>query len=121
MDEPVRMILDNGVSVVIIGLVCYLGIKLVNMIPKVVEQRMQNEQKKRDAQANLEMERNKRYDEQMEILVTVTQQGIEAQKRGNSVIEQNTEVIKRALETEEKLNMTVAEFQKELREIKVGG
>lgn len=116
--DTINTLLDNGVSVAIIGVVLFIGLSLAKMIPDLVKHRMEYDLKKQEAKDNLEMERNKRYDEQMEILVTVTQQGIEAQKRGNAVIEQNTEVIRKVRETEEKLNLTIVGFQKDLNQMR---
>lgn len=116
--EMFKILVDNGVTLVIVAVVLVVGISVAKLIPEAIKSRMELDRKRQESREAIEAERNKRYDEQMEILVTVTQQGIEAQKRGNAVIEQNTEAMRRATETEERLNRTVEEFQRELAGLK---
>lgn len=81
---------NEGLSIVLSALVVVFLYMLIFKFPKLakdyVDSRKCNEDELKSTQKNLQDQLFK----QLEIITTVAQQGIEAQKRGNTVIEQNT-------------------------------
>lgn len=79
-----------GMPLVLSALVVVFLYMLIFKAPKLIREyldsRKCNEVEIKDTQKNLQDQLFK----QLEIITTVAQQGIEAQKRGNMVIEQNT-------------------------------
>lgn len=94
--EEARTLIDLlsevGIPLAITSGVLYVLFKIAVMLPSCLQSYF-NEIKKR----------NDKYDEQMKIITVVAQQGVEAQRRGNEIIERNNIIMEARNRADEQL------------------
>ena len=94
--EEARTLIDLlsevGIPLAITSGVLYVLFKIAIMLPNCLQSYF-NEIKKR----------NDKYDEQMKIITVVAQQGVEAQRRGNEIIERNNIIMEARNRADEQL------------------
>ncbi|NCB47007.1 hypothetical protein EOM81_08330 [bacterium] len=94
--EEARILIDLlsevGIPLAITSGVLYVLFKIAIMLPSCLQSYF-NEIKKR----------NDKYDEQMKIITVVAQQGVEAQRRGNEIIERNNIIMEARNRADEQL------------------
>jgi len=94
--EEARTLIDLlsevGIPLAITSGVLYVLFKIAIMLPTCLQSYF-NEIKKR----------NDKYDEQMKIITVVAQQGVEAQRRGNEIIERNNIIMEARNRADEQL------------------
>ena len=88
----VDLLSEIGIPLAISSGVLYILFKIALMLPKSIENYF------------IEIKRrNDKYDEQMKIITVVAQQGVEAQRRGNEIIERNNIIMEARNRADEQL------------------
>ena len=88
----IDLLSEVGIPLAITSGVLYVLFKIAIMLPNCLQSYF-NEIKKR----------NDKYDEQMKIITVVAQQGVEAQRRGNEIIERNNIIMEARNRADEQL------------------
>lgn len=88
----VDLLSEIGIPLAISSGVLYILFKIALLLPKSIENYF------------IEIKRrNDKYDEQMQIITVVAQQGVEAQRRGNEIIERNNIIMEARNRADEQL------------------
>lgn len=88
----VDLLSEIGIPLAISSGVLYILFKIALLLPKSIENYF------------IEIKRrNDKYDEQMKIITVVAQQGVEAQRRGNEIIERNNIIMEARNRADEQL------------------
>lgn len=88
----IDLLSEVGIPLAITAGVLYILFKVAVLLPNCLQTYFQEIQK-----------RNAKYDEQMKIITVVAQQGVEAQRRGNEIIERNNIIMEARNRADEQL------------------
>ena len=88
-ESLLKDVTDFGIPLIITVGVIFLIWKISKIIPDALKNYIESGQDRDKKQQEYLDERQRHYDKQMEVIITVAQEGVEAQKRGNEVIERN--------------------------------
>lgn len=97
------MVADIGLPLVIAGGTLYIIWRVSNILPDSIKGYIAHNQAFEKRQQEYYEKRQAQYDEQMQIIITVAQQGVEAQKRGNEVIERNNIIMEARYKNDEQI------------------
>lgn len=92
-----------GIPFVVTCGVLFIVWKIGNTIPSSIKSFVSTITEQEKKQQAYYRERQKQYDEQMQVIITVAQQGVEAQKRGNEIIERNNIIMEAQQRSNDKL------------------
>ncbi len=99
-----------SIPIVITLLAVWFIWKVANDVPKTLTEYMNGRKKASLEQSNRYDSLQTQFQDQMRIITAVAQQGIEAQKRGNEVIERNNILMESNQRVIEKINISLDSY-----------
>lgn len=105
--ELVKAVSEVGIPVVVTLGVIYLSWKIGAIIPDSLKKYIETGVERDKRQEKLFTEQRAQYEEQLKRILTVAQQGLEAQRRGNEVIERNNIIMEAKTRMDEALIHTL--------------
>lgn len=113
-----EIVADIGIPVLITLIIIYAVLKLVPVFASGIKKYWEGKEEEEAGFREALEETSKRYEEQLKIISSVAQQGIEVARRGNEVIERNNIVMQGMQASNEKLYTTITELSGEIKELK---
>jgi hypothetical protein len=99
----VDKISNVGIPLIITAGVLYVLWLISKTIPSSIKNYIDAISKREEDYKQENQNLQNKYDEQMKIIITVAQQGVESQRRGNEVIERNNVILEGKQKTDERL------------------
>lgn len=106
LGKMIDLLSEVGIPFAITAGVLYILFKIAVLLPKCMQDYFADVKK-----------RNEKYDEQMKIITVVAQQGVEAQRRGNEIIERNNIIMSARTQADEQLVLNLKALAEQINRI----
>ena len=106
LSKMIDLLSEVGIPLAITAGVLYILFKIAVLLPNALQEYFADIKK-----------RNDKYDEQMKIITVVAQQGVEAQRRGNEIIERNNIIMEARNRADEQLIQNLKDLGSRMKNV----
>jgi len=106
LSKMIDLLSEVGIPFAVTAGLVYIAFKVGLTLPKCLEEYFADAKK-----------RNEKYDDQMRIITVVAQQGVEAQRRGNEIIERNNIIMSARTQADEQLILNLKALADQINRI----
>lgn len=106
LSKMIALLSEVGIPFVVTSGFVYIAWKVGLTLPKCLEDYFAESKK-----------RNDKYDDQMRIITVVAQQGVEAQRRGNEIIERNNIIMSARSQADEQLILNLKALAEQINRV----